>query len=142
MKPYPTKSTHCGNDMNAQLGKWMMGYGAFLAAMGLAGYLSNPAKATTALISGGVCGGLSVLWGILLARGQSWSRWTALGTTGLLTAVFAWRASVTWAAFSDGQPEKWVAATIISAMGLASLFMLALLAGACARRWARRQAAA
>ena len=94
--------------MNTKLGKWMMGYGAFLVAMGLVGYLSNPAKATTALISGGVFGGLSVLWGILLARGQSWSRWAALATTGLLTAVFAWRASVSWAAFSEGQPEKWV----------------------------------
>lgn len=128
--------------MNTKLGKWMMGYGAFLVAMGLVGYLSNPAKATTALISGGVFGGLSVLWGILLAGGQSWSRWGALATTGLLTAVFAWRASVSWAAFSDGQAEKWVAATLISVMGLASLFMLALLSGGCARGCARRPVAA
>jgi len=127
--------------MNTKLGKWMMGYGAFLVAMGLVGYLSNPAKATTALFSGGVFGGLSVIWGILLARGQSWSRWAALATTALLTAVFAWRASVSWAAFSEGQPEKWVAATIISAMGLASLFMLALLSAGCALRCARRQVA-
>ena len=141
MRPYKTKHSNSENDMSTKLGKWMMGYGAFLVAMGLVGYLSNPAKATTALISGGVFGGLSVLWGILLARGQSWSRWAALATTGLLTAVFAWRASVSWAAFSEGQPEKWVAATIISAMGLASLFMLALLSAGCALRCARRQVA-
>ena len=36
--------------MTKILGKWMMGYGAFLVAMGLAGYLSNPDKAVTALI--------------------------------------------------------------------------------------------
>ena len=127
--------------MNTNLGKWMMGYGAFLVAMGLAGFLSNPAKAATALISGGVCGGLSMLWGILLARGQPWSRWAALATTSLLTAVFAWRASASWAAFSEGQPEKWVAATLISLMGLASLFTLTLLSGGWAR-WARRQVTA
>jgi uncharacterized membrane protein (UPF0136 family) len=109
--------------------------------MGLVGYLSNPDKATTALISGGLFGGLSVLWGILLARGQSWSRWAAIATTSLLTAVFAWRASVSWAAFSEGQPEKWVAATIISVMGLASLLMMALLSGGCALRCAQRQVA-
>ena len=124
--------------MNAKLGKWMMGYGAFLAAMGLVGYLSNPEKATTALISGGLFGGLSMLWGILLARGQSWSLWAAMATTGLLTVVFAWRASVSWVAFSEGQPEKWVAATIISVMGLASLLMMARLSGGgalcCTRR--------
>jgi uncharacterized membrane protein (UPF0136 family) len=123
--------------MNTKLGKWMMGYGAFLVAMGLAGYLSNPAKATTALVSGGAFGGLSMLWGILLARGWSWSRWAALVTTGLLTTVFAWRASVSWAAFADGQPEKWVAATIISVMGVASLLTLALLSSGCALRCAR-----
>lgn len=127
--------------MNTKLGKWMMGYGAFLVAMGLAGYLSNPAKAVTALISGGVFGGLSVLWGILLARGQSWSRWAALATTSLLTAVFVWRASVSWAAFSEGQPEKWLAASIISVMGLASLIMLTLLSAGCALRGAKRRVA-
>ena len=126
--------------MNTTLGKWTMGYGAFLVVMGLAGYLSNPEKATTALISGGVFGGLSVLWGILLARGQSWSRWAALVTTALLTAVFTWRASVSWAAFSEGQPEKWVAATLISVMGLASLMMVTLLSVGCGRRCLPRPA--
>jgi len=125
--------------MNTKLGKLMVGYGTFLVAMGVVGYLSNPDKATTALISGGLFGGLSVLWGILLARGQSWTRWAAIATTGLLTAVFAWRASVSWAAFSEGHPEKWVAATIISLMGLASLFMLTLLSAGCGFRCARRQ---
>ena len=124
--------------MNTKLGKLMMGYGTFLVAMGLVGYLSNPAKATTALVSGGFFGGLSVLWGILLARGQSWSRWAALATTGMLTAVFVWRASVSWAAFSDGQSEKWIAASLISAMGLASLVMLALISGSCALRGSQK----
>ena len=136
----PAKRKHrSANSMNTKLGKLMVSYGSFLMAMGLVGYLSNPDKAMTALISGGLFGGLSVLWGILLARSQSWSRWAALATTGLLAAVFAWRASVSWAAFSAGQPEKWVAATIISAMGLASLFMLTLLSAGCGLRCARRQ---
>ena len=117
--------------MTTNLGKWMMGYGAFLVAMGLAGYLSNPEKAVTALMSGGLFGSLSILWGWLMHRGWSWSRWAALATTGLLTAVFAWRATVSWTAVAEGHPDKWVAAVLISAMGLASLAMLGVLTRSC-----------
>jgi uncharacterized membrane protein (UPF0136 family) len=119
--------------MTANLGKWMMGYGAFLVAMGLAGYLSNPDKAVTALMSGGLFGGLSILWGWLMHAGQSWSRWASLATTGLLTAVFVWRANVSWTAVAEGYADKWVAAVLISAMGLASVAMLGLLT----RSWCR-----
>jgi hypothetical protein len=62
----------------------------------------------------------------------------ALATTGLLTAVFTWRASVSWAAFSEGQAEKWLAASLISAMGLASLVMLLLISGVCALRGSQK----
>lgn len=117
--------------MTTNLGKWMMGYGAFLVAMGLAGYLSNPDKAVTALMSGGLFGGLSILWGWLMHAGQFWSRWAALVTTGLLTAVFAWRATVSWTAVAEGHPDKWIAAVLISAMGLASVAMLGLLTWSC-----------
>lgn len=50
-------------------------------------------------------------------------------TTGLLVAVFAWRASVSWLAFAAGDPGKRVAAALIAAVGLASLLMLQLLSG-------------
>lgn len=99
----------------------MLGYGGFLIAIGVIGYLSNPEKAATALLSGGTFGALSVLWGVLLRRGRGWARWTALATTGFLAAVFAWRATVSWLAVQGGQPEKQVAAVLITAMGVASL---------------------
>ena len=126
--------------MTKILGKWMMGYGAFLVAMGLAGYLSNPDKAVTALMSGGLFGGLSILWGWLMHAGQCWSRWAALATTGLLTAVFTWRATVSWTAVAEGHPDKWVAALLISAMGLASLAMLGLLTQSWCRVGTRKTA--
>jgi uncharacterized membrane protein (UPF0136 family) len=109
------------------LGTWMLGYGAFLIAVGVIGYLSNPEKAATALASGGTFGALSIGWGVLLRRGNGWARTAALTTTGFLTAVFAWRATVSWLAVQGGQPEKLVAAVLITAMGVASLATLYVL---------------
>lgn len=105
----------------------MLGYGAFLIAVGVAGYLSNPEKAATALLSGGTFGALSMVWGALLRRGSPWGRSAALATTGFLTVVFAWRSTVSWLAVRGGQPEKLVAATLITAMLVASLATLAVL---------------
>lgn len=112
--------------MTKSLGVWMIGYGLFLVAMGVTGYLSNPEKAATALISGGTFGTLSMAWGVLLRRGMGWARLAALATTGLLTAVFAWRATASWTAVQAGEP-KLVAAIIITAMGLASIATLVVL---------------
>jgi uncharacterized membrane protein (UPF0136 family) len=113
--------------MNQKLGSWMIGYGAFLIVMGAVGYLSNPEKAATALLSGGTFGGLSMAWGVLLRRGHDWARWGALATAGLLMVVFTWRASVGWFAVHAGQSGKLVAALLITAMGLASLATLRVL---------------
>jgi len=113
--------------MTPPIGSWMIGYGAFLIAMGIAGYLSNPEKAATAMLSGGTFGTLSMAWGVLLRRGHAWARRGALATTGLLAVVFTWRASVGWIAVSAGQSEKLAAAALISAMLVASLVTLWLL---------------
>lgn len=113
--------------MKPQLGKWMIAYALFLIAMGAAGYLSNPEKAASALMSGGTFGALSMLWGWLMSRGIGWSRWAALATTTLLLVVFAWRASVSWMAFVGGASEKLTAAILITLMGTASLAMAAAL---------------
>jgi uncharacterized membrane protein (UPF0136 family) len=109
------------------LGTWMIGYGAFLLLIGVIGYLSNPEKAATALISGGSFGTLSILWGALLRRGKDWARWAALATVGFLTVVFAWRSTASWLAVHEGQAEKLVAAVLITAMGLASIATLYVL---------------
>jgi uncharacterized membrane protein (UPF0136 family) len=98
------------------------------------GYLSNPEKAKTALISGGTFGALSILWGALMARGATWSRWAALITSGFLVAVFAWRASVSWMAVADGATDKQFAAVLITLMGAASIAIFAKLLRGGARR--------
>lgn len=116
--------------MTPATGNWMIGYGAFLIAMGITGYLSNPEKAATAMLSGGTFGTLSMAWGALLRRGHAWARRGALATTGLLAVVFTWRASVGWLAVHAGQSEKLVAAVLISAMLIASLVTLRVLAAA------------
>ena len=110
--------------MTPPVGNWMIGYGAFLIAVGIAGYLSNPEKAATAVLSGGTFGTLSIAWGLLLRRGHAWARRGAVATTGLLAVVFTWRASVGWIAVAAGQSEKLVAAALISAMLVASLATL------------------
>ena len=92
--------------------------------MGLLGYLSNPEKAKTALMSGGTFGVLSILWGVLGARGVQWSQLAATVTTGLLSLVFAWRSTKSWQAVSEGKSEKLFAAILITVMLVGSVLML------------------
>ena len=100
--------------------KWLIGYGVFLFVCGLAGFLSNPAKAQTALMMGSVFGSLSIVWGVLLWKGFGFAKWAALATTLLLCAVFAWRSIVSWQKVMDGDPKVF-AASLITLMLLGSL---------------------
>lgn len=113
--------------MNTKNAGYLILYGGFLIFLGLLGYLSNPEKAKTALMSGGTFGAISILWGVLGARGVRWSRPAAIVTTGLLTAVFTWRASVSWLAVMNGKSEKLFPALLITVMLVGSAFMLACL---------------
>jgi uncharacterized membrane protein (UPF0136 family) len=107
-----------------QLGRWYLAFGAFLIVCGLLGYLSNPEKAKTALISGGTFGLLSAGWGLWLFKGGRKLAWFgAAGTTLLLVAVFTWRSTASWQAFFAGEP-KLIAATLITAMWVASVASL------------------
>ena len=110
--------------MNTRTAGYLIFYGGFLILLGMLGYLSNPEKAKTALMSGGTFGALSIVWGVLGARGVRWSLPAALATTGLLALVFAWRASVGWLAVIDGKREKLFAASLITLMLVASVLML------------------
>lgn len=110
---------------------YLIFYGCFLTVMGLLGYLSNPEKAKTALMSGGTFGALSILWGVLMARGIRWSLPASVATTGLLAVVFAWRAIVGWLAVLDGQAEKQFAASLITVMLAGSIAMLIRLIKTC-----------
>ena len=107
-------------------GRWFVAFGVFLILCGLAGFLSNPSAAKTALISGGTFGALSAAWGLLMLRGFAWAWMAALGCTGFLAAVFTWRAAASWMAYSAGEP-KLFAASLISLMLAGSLVSIGVL---------------
>lgn len=113
--------------MKASTVGYLIIFGVLAILLGVAGYLSNPEKAHTALISGGGFGLLWILWGLLGARGWRAS-WTAAFITTLVLAVAAgWRASLSWLAVADGHSAKTLAAIIISLMFALAACMLALL---------------
>ena len=68
--------------------KIMICFGAFLIVAGILGYLSNPAKAQTALMSGGLFGSLSVFLGLLARRGWHRALPISLGLSVFLGVVF------------------------------------------------------
>ena len=107
-------------------GRWFVGFGIFLILCGVAGYLSNPAGAKTALISGGTFGALSALWGVLMIRGFAWAKLAAWVSTLVLVAAFTWRSVVGWTAYAAGEP-KLFAACLITLMLVASVASLAML---------------
>ena len=101
----------------------LAGYGAFLILIGLLGYLSNPEKAKTALMSGGTFGLLNIGLGVLAGRGWRPAVPIALTVAGLLAIVFSWRTTVTWQAYADGNATKLVAALLISSMLVATVLV-------------------
>jgi uncharacterized membrane protein (UPF0136 family) len=113
--------------MNKKIPYVIIGYGLFLIVIGVLGYLSNPEKAKTALVSGGTFGGLSIVWGILAARGIRWAPVAALVTAIFLIGIFTWRASAGWIAYAQGESEKLVAAVLISLMWTGSAVLIGVL---------------
>ena len=107
-------------------GRWFVGFGVFLILCGLAGYLSNPAGAKTALISGGTFGALSAVLGLLMIKGVAWTKVAAWVSTLILVVAFAWRSTAGWMAYADGQPKLFAASliTLMLAGSVASLFVL------------------
>ncbi len=107
-------------------GCWQVGYGVFLFLCGLAGYLSNPEAAKTALITGSFFGGLSAIWGVFILKGMGWAKGAAVVTTALLACVFTWRSTVSWQAVAAGEPKVF-AASLISLMFVGSIATLVVL---------------
>ena len=99
-------------------------YGAYLIVAGLAGYLSNPEKAKTALYSGGLFGTLLLVSGFLVASQKTWASKLGLGLCAFLSLTFLWRASAGWIAVYNGNSEKLFAATLITTMLIGGLITL------------------
>lgn len=112
------------NEQRKWIGRWYVGFGLFLIVCGLAGYASNPAAAKTALMSGGTFGTLSAIWGIWMLKGGRMGAFiAAAATTLLLCAAFTWRSIVSWQAVAEGEPKTF-AASLITAMLVASVLSL------------------
>jgi uncharacterized membrane protein (UPF0136 family) len=109
--------------MNRKISTILFAYGVWLFLVGVIGFLSNPEKAKTALMSGGLFGSLSVAWGALMRKGVSWALPAALATTGFMVLVFTWRAWVSWSAVLQGNSEKLVAACLITGLWAASVIV-------------------
>jgi hypothetical protein len=95
--------------------------GSYLILAGIAGYVSNPEGAKTALISGGMFGSLSIVCGLLVRFGMSRARTAGLALMALLAGAFIWRATVGWMAVAGGDDGKMFAAGLISSMLVAVL---------------------
>lgn len=114
---------------------WLTRYAIFLILIAIAAVMYNPVtgeigfyrKAATALMSGGMAAGLSLLWAFLIRRGHGWAFTAALATTLLLAGVFSWRSMASWSAVNAGQSEKVYAASLITLMLMGSLAMLGVL---------------
>jgi uncharacterized membrane protein (UPF0136 family) len=113
----------------------LISYGAFLFVIALVAVSYDPragefgfySPAKTALISGGICGSLSILWGVLLGRGLRWPLSAAIASTLLFLTAFTWRATAGWMTVAAGETHKWFAATLISLMWIASAALVVFL---------------
>lgn len=86
----------------------------------------NP-KAKSALISGGICGALALVWAYFLFRDQPWATTAAIITTTIFLIAFAVRGLMAWKAYAAGDGTKWFAALLITLMFLASAAHIAAL---------------
>ncbi|MBC8044745.1 MAG: hypothetical protein IAF08_15010 [Rhizobacter sp.] len=107
--------------MKNPTGKLLIIYGAFLVVCGLAGYLSNPSRAISALISGGSAGATMMALGAAIDRNPRVISHAATGLIAVLTLVFGWRMVNAWQAATGDAPEKTFTAVLLTVMTLGSI---------------------
>lgn len=123
--------------MGAKSSRWLVGYGLLLIALGVMSVAIMGPKAKTGLYTGLGVGALSILWGMLMARGLPWVLPVAIGNIGFGALAFGWRAFISWLALLDGKPDRLVPALISTLMcaGAAAVFAQLL------RQWREEEAA-
>jgi len=99
----------------------LLAYGIFLIAIGLVGYFNNPEQAKTALISGGVFGGVHLIWSFLWNRVYKLARIGAGITISLVLIASTWRSWVAWQQYLGGDDSKRFVAFLLTAMFLGTV---------------------
>lgn len=99
----------------------LLAYGLFLIGIGVAGYVNNPEKAKTALISGGVFGTIHLVWSYLWNRAHEIARYGAAVTIVLVLVASTWRMWASWQAYLGGDETKRFVAFLLTAMFLGTL---------------------
>lgn len=121
--------------MTQSTGKWLIRYGALILALGIGAVMYDGAsgvvgfnpRAISGLISGVVCGGLAIGWGMLARRGRRWALVAALVTALLFLAAFLARTVMAVSAVLNGVTAKAYAASLLMGMALSTLAIVVLL---------------
>lgn len=110
--------------MNTQTVGYLVIFGIVTMLLGVIVYQTHPENAPIALIFGGSLGALSILWGILGARGAHWSRAAALLTAALLGLACLWRTGAGWLAVANGEAARAFASLVNTLMlGVSGLML-------------------
>ena len=135
--PAPPSSTcAAGRPGLAAAGRMLCLYGGYLVLVAVAAVFYLPvegrigfnADAKTALMSGGMSAGVSIVLGVLVLRGARWASAIGLGTTTLFASAFLWRSIAGWMDVAAGAGEKAYAATLITSMLVASVLAIGVVA--------------
>lgn len=110
--------------MNTQTAGYLVIFGMVTILLGVIVYQTHPENAPIALIFGGSLGALSILWGILGAKGARWSWTAALLTAALLGLACVWRSSLGWLAVASGEAARGFASLVNTLMlGVSGLML-------------------
>ena len=101
-------------------------YAALMFILGLFGFLSNPSKAMSALIVGGVTAIIFTVLGLYIKKENKRALTILTFLGALLSIMLVWRTSSAWSAYLMGKESKLMAALLISAMLLITLVITGL----------------
>lgn len=112
--------------MLTRLGNYTIIYGIILFLCGLFGYISNPTKAITALITGIAFGGIFSFLGFFLRRKKEWALDAILLLLICSLGVFIWRTYLNWFSVMTQGSDKLLAAILTSWMSIATIIYFIL----------------
>lgn len=103
--------------------RFLIAYGIFLLASGIAGFEITHEQSTSSLVNGIVGGALMLILSVMYRQRRLYALPAAIGATGIFLLTFVWRAVVQWT-IVIGDPSHALIAVLLSAMASVSLFML------------------